>query len=433
MSRPQLDSILSVDEWARLESDLFTGAGEFLTRLREYARNRQLPPVALVITACLRALSSLPGNVTFDAGVGPGSLNLFVALVGRPGQGKDRLISMTNQAITAVCGGHVLEPQQLALGSGEGVAEALQPDEGRTISNPVLFGASEMGEVDALMRRTGSTLRGNLLKIYSGNALGFTNRGEKFTVGAHTYTAGLWVGVQPDKAGGLLDGQDDGLRHRFIWTELVDPNLTAPEGDASKPNNYGNTDIELPPVDIPQVISEGKPFAFHADIVQETQAMMIKTLQYGVQGLHSGHRHQTRLKLAAGLALMRSTDTVAPDDWKRAGALVQYSERVQERCLAHLRGEREREATERLVQKERADEQVRADRVRRFRNKVLTELKNGDVNTRTALQQAVRGDQRPVMKEVLDSLEREGLIVTQEGAHNQKYVQRNPNYTGPWE
>lgn len=45
MSAPQLDSALSVDEWVRLESDLFTGADESLTKLRDFARSQFLPPV----------------------------------------------------------------------------------------------------------------------------------------------------------------------------------------------------------------------------------------------------------------------------------------------------------------------------------------------------------------------------------------------------
>lgn len=431
MEEPQLNSALSDDEWIRLESDLFTGAGESLTRVRDYARSQFQPPVPFVITACLRVLSSLPGNATFDAGVGKGSLNLFVAVVGEPGQGKDRLITATNQAVVVAHEGHPLQPQELALGSGEGVAEALQPEEGHMTSAPVLFGASEVGEVAALMRRTGSTLRGNMLKIYSGNALGFTNRGEKFTVGAHTYTAGLWMGVQPDKAGDLLDGQDDGLRHRFIWTEALDPTLWLLEDDDSGPD-HPNTLVKPPTVEVPGAIIAGTPIAFHRDIVRETRKRMQITLKYGVQGPYSGHRHQTRLKLAAGLALLRSSDTVNLADWKQSGVLMEYSDRVQERCLAHLRGQREEEVAERIAQKERAEERVRAERVVRFRQKVLNKLESGEVKTRTELSQSVRGDQRMTMYEVLDALERDGLIFTEEGARGQKYVQRHPSYTGPW-
>lgn len=432
MGTPQLDSALSVDEWFRLELDLFAGADESLTRLRDLARSRFLPPVPFVVTACLRVLSSLPGNATFDAGLGQGSLNLFVAVVGMPGQGKDLLISATNRAVSVAHQGRCLEPIELALGSGEGVAEALQPEEGQSISAPVLFGASELGEVAALMSRTGSTLRGNLLKIYSGNALGFTNRGEKFTVPAHSYTAGLWMGVQPDKAGELLEGQDDGLRHRFVWTEVIDPTLETLDAELLGLDKGSDTEAGSPTVEVPASIISGTPIAFHPEIVRETQEMRLRTLKYGVQGPNAGHRHQTQLKLATGLALLLSVDMVSTDDWARAGVLMEYSTRVQERCLSHLQAQRDQKAAERISQKERAEERVRTDRAARFRQKVLDKLGAGEVSTRTELSQSVRSDQRATMNEVLDSLQQSGLIVGHEGERGQKYVQRNPAYAGPW-
>lgn len=423
MSTPNLHSALSAEEWSELETKLFDGAGVALIQLRDYARSRHLPPVAFVITACLRVLSSLPGSVTFDAGVGRGSLNLFVALVGKPGQGKDRLIAGTNEAVTVAGAGSLLAPEELALGSGEGIAEALNPSEGETTSAPVLFGASEIGEVAALMGRTGSTLRGNLLKMYSGNALGFTNRGEKFVVPAHSYTAGLWVGVQPDKAGALLDGEDDGLRHRFIWTELVDP--------TRREDVYAAD--ELKAVDVPLEILAGAPIGFHGDIVRDTTAMMDVTLRYGVQGSNSGHRHQTKLKLAAGLALLRSSGTVDLDDWRRAEALMSFSERVQDRCLRHLQGQRDQKIAERQNQQDRAEEQAQEQRMVLCRDKLLKKLESGETVTRSEVLQSVHSRQRPAMQAVLEALEVEEMIEIVEGANNRAYLRRHPSFSGVWE
>lgn len=426
---PTLNSALSLEQWEHLEADLFDGAGESLTVLRKYARAHHLPPVALTIVACLRVLSSLPGNVTFDAGVGTGSLNLFVALVGPPGAGKDRIVSMTRNAILVGCGDALdpLEPLELSLGSGEGVAEALQPTGEQTVSTPVLFGASELGEVAALMGRQGSTLRGNVLKIYSGNALGFTNRGEKFTVRAHSYTAGLWIGVQPDKAGALLDGQDDGLSHRFVWTELVDP--TRPATRQRRDNQPG----ALLPVSVPREVIDGESVSYHRDIQRETQQMHDVNLRYGVQGHNSGHRHQTRLKLAAGLALLRSSAEVDLEDWKRAGVLMDYSDRVQGSCLAHLQGQRDKEAAERLGERERAEEHLQGQRLDRCRAKALKLLESGDMVTRSQVLQDTNSRQRDVMGAVLDRLELREMITVTDGDRGRQYLQRNPGYTGKWE
>lgn len=427
MPNPKLNSALSLEQWEQLETALFDGAGESLTTLREYAHVHHLPPVALLIVTCLRVLSSLPGNATFDAGVGPGSLNLFVALVGKPGAGKDRTVSMSRDAVTVASEGKRLEPLELSLGSGEGVAEALQPEEGQTVSSPVLFGASELGEVAALMSRQGSTLRGNVLKIYSGNPLGFTNRGEQFTVPAHSYTAGLWIGVQPDRAGALLDGQDDGLSHRFVWTEMVDPTRKA------RQLQHDDAPGALHAVEVPSRVIDGKPVCYHRDIESETQQMLEVTLQYGVQGNNAGHRHQTRLKLAAGLALLRSSDAVDLEDWKRAGLLMEYSDRVQDSCLAHLQGQRDRAAADRLAERERAEEQLQADRVARCRSQALELLEDGEMVTRSSLLQRVHSRQRDVMGTVLEQMELHGMVSVTEGNRGRQYLQRNQNYTGAWE
>lgn len=422
MSTPRLQSALSLEQWQQLERDLFDEAGLALTTARDYARANYLPPVAFVLISCLKVLSSLPGNVTFDAGVGKGSLNLFAALVGGPGAGKDTLMLGVNQAVRVACDGRVLNPMELPLGSGEGIAETFKLEEGQSVSSPVLFGSSEIGQVETLMNRQGSTLRSNLLMIYSGNALGFTNRGEKFTVPAHSYTAGLWVGVQPDKAGALLDGQDDGLSHRFVWTELVDPTRIMPEVAPDA----------LQTVDVPADILNGVPVTFHADIVRETRAMNDIRLRYGVQGKNAGHRHQTRLKLAAGLALLRSAAVVDLEDWRRAGVLMDYSDQIQNDCLAHLKGQRDQEAAERLEQRERAEERVQSDRLARNRHKVLETLKNGDVVTRTEVLQSIHSRQRDVMAAVLETLEMEGMITVTEGENGRKFLQRNKDYAGEW-
>src|SRR5699024_6727136 len=95
----------------------------------------------------------------------------------------------------------------------------------------------------------GSTLMPQLRQLYSGETIGFSNAGKdtRVTVPRHTYRAGLIVGVQPLKAGALLDDADGGTPQRFIW---------APVGDPAAP--------DTPPVDPgPLAVTVGKFGATH--------------------------------------------------------------------------------------------------------------------------------------------------------------------------
>lgn len=365
-----LYSALTLAEWEQLEHNVFGGAGTALTTIRDYARSHFQPPIGFLVAATQYALTCLPGTATFDAGIGKGSPNLFIAVVARPGGGKDSLMTAASKALSVSTGEVQREPKHLQLGSGEGLYTALQPEKEQTVSDPVLFGMSEVNQLRALMGRTGSTLRGAILNMYSGNALGVSNKAETISVKANSYTAGLWVGVQPDNAGVLLDGGDDGLKHRFVWTEVVDPAL-----DDSL--TYGSTSTCLPVV-IPQQLLGGKGFTFHDDIVRATRGAKSRTLKTGHPGEYSGHRNQTRLKLACGLALLGSRAHVDLDDWARAGALMDYSDKVQSYCQRHLTDRRVDEQVDRLDVQEQAKDSLESKRQGRMEKKIIDSLKDSE-------------------------------------------------------
>lgn len=367
----KLESALTLDQWKTLEAKLFDGAGGALLSIRDWARGSHNPPVGAVVMTILRVLSSLPAGATFDAGVGPGSLNMLVALVGRPGAGKDKLAGSLAEDLMVSRGSFVIEPQEHALGSGEGVASVCKPragenpDDPTTPAPPVIFAESEAGRMEALMKREGATLRPTIMSVYSGNQLGSTNKAETVYVPRNSYTAGLWVGVQPDKAGALLGGPDDGLAHRFVWTELVDPNRER--------RTYPPHPIE--PISLPATLPE-TGVTYHEQIVQETREASTDTLLYGPKRDHQGHRHQTRLKVAAGLALLRSDSVVSLDDWDRAGVLMDYSDRVRGWCVKHLQAEEVRREVEREHQRDAAEEVRREENLKKSRDLILANVRD---------------------------------------------------------
>lgn len=408
MSR-QTESVLNNEQWAQLEYELFSDAGEALVSIRDWARGRLLPPVGAVVMSAHRVLSAVPAGTTFDAGGGSGSLNTLVALVGRPGQGKDRLAAAVAGALVVTDGRGLVHPVEAALGSGEGVAARCAPERGPdaqeddpgTPPTPVIFGESEAGKVETLMNRQGSTLRQTIMSIYSGNALGSSNKNEQMTVPRNSYTAGLWVGVQPDKAGALLGGADDGLAHRFIWTELVDPFAVDEHSSAT-----------LRAVCLPDGLKR-EGVTFPQAVVEQTRKALYETVKFGARGNHHGHRHQTRLKLAAGLALLRSDRVVNMDDWHRAGVLMDYSDRVRAWCLDHLEQQIIVDEAKRVERRDQADDEVHRNRVERNRRRILEALADDSTQDPvkwSPLMQARPSRERGAMSEALQQLINAGAV-----------------------
>lgn len=409
-----LESALTSQEWEQLEHDVFSGAGAALTTLKDYARENSQPPIPFLIASALYVSTCLPGNATFNAGVGRGSPNLFIAVVAKSGGGKDSLMTHVSGAFSVSTGEVQREPKQLPVGSGEGIYTALQPEKEKTVSDPVLFGMSEVNQLGALMGRTGSTLRGAILNMYSGNALGVTNKSETIYVKANSYTAGLWVGVQPDSAGVLLNGGDDGLKHRFVWTETIDPRMDVSDKHmTSLVNAYigklGSRaqNTSCLPVVIPQQLLDGEGFTFHEDIVRATMLAKRLRVKTGQVGEFAGHRNQTRLKLACGLALLGSRAHVSLDDWARAGALMDYSDKVQSYCQRHLTDRRVDEQVDRLDVQEQAKDSLESKRQGRMEGKIIDSLKDSERaqwRGRSGFLQGVKSNMRAAANSALMAL-----------------------------
>lgn len=409
------------NQWRQLENSVFGGAGGELQRVRDYARANHVSPVAFLNAAVLYTLAATPGTVTLDAGLGPFSPNLFLCCMGSPGAGKDRLMRTTRRGITVAGGGKDLRPTDAGIGSGEGLLAALSPDgEGNAPGASVLFGVSEVGLLKQLAGRQGSTLRPHLLNVYSGNALTVNNKSERLLIPADSYRACLWVGCQPDTAGFLLEGDDDGLRHRFVFTELVDP-VRTPGGEYPK---------TLPlHVSIPDALLHGEPMQFAEPIVRAVRDEQTMKLIYGAAPSGSGHQTQTTLKVAAGITLLHSRDSVTEGDYARACALMRYSADVAAAAEVHLFGKRVDADAERLARREAAEEQRDAKRAAKARRLVLEAVRDaGDWVPESPLRNSARR-YREEFDAVVRELEMHGAIelaTSEEGNRSRRFLRAGP-------
>lgn len=412
-------SALSREEWEELETALFVDAGPVLQDLRECARGHGVQLVAFVLTAVQYVLACTPGRAVFDSGLGHGSLNLFTVLLGEPGAGKDRLMRTVSTCLNVTCNGQKLEPVPLALGSGEGVLETLIPEEGAPWPKPVLFGESEVGNLHVLLSRKGSTLRGRLLNIYSGNSMGNSTKGNVLTVPANSYRACLWVAAQPEMAHLLTDGEDDGFRHRFVWVEMIDPLRYSELPDKA---------LERVDIDIPSSVHGGVSIDVPLEIKQLTWKASHKLAAYGIAEENSGHRNQTRLKLAAGFALIEGRGTIDAKDWARAGILMDYSDKVQARAMSFAKDRRVEEQVERLELKEKADQRRYETNVDKGRAAIVAALSDHDGVLWSAVSQRVNGRYRKYYAEARDELHRQHVIAIEQSDTGGMRLYRSMNF-----
>jgi hypothetical protein len=138
-----------------------------LGHIYDYARARRVSPWAVLGVVMVRVIAGIPPKVVLPALVGSRtSLNLFVALVGPSGAGKDAADGVARDAITWGSPANKLyqddEIPVLPLGTGEGIARTYRPHGTKPDEpNPVaaaIFYAPEIDTWAALAARQGSTL-----------------------------------------------------------------------------------------------------------------------------------------------------------------------------------------------------------------------------------------------------------------------------------
>src|SRR5690606_1806529 len=132
----------------------------------------------------------------------------------------------------------------VTIGSGEGIAAAYvergKGDDGPGVKHhaySALFDVAEVDTLASLSGRQGSTLLPELRKVWSGERLGFQNRdaSRSLPVEAHAYRAALVAGIQPARAGALLDDEAGGTPQRFVWLPATDPDAPARAPHAPEP------------------------------------------------------------------------------------------------------------------------------------------------------------------------------------------------------
>jgi hypothetical protein len=298
-----------------------------LTHVRDFARARRTAPWAVLAVVLARVVGACdPGLVLPPLIGGRASLNLYVALVGASGAGKDSALAVAEDAVPLV---GVTLPL-VHPGSGEGIAHAyMRRDKGDLVQHThrVLLVAPEVDSLGALANRRGSTLLPELRRAWTGASLGFqyADPTRRLAVPAHAYRLCLVVGVQPRRAAALLDDQDAGTPQRFVWAHVTDAQAPDVAPLAPEPRPWRPT---------PSLCAAGE-FVVCDQARAELDAAHLARVRGGHDELDA-HAGLARLKIAAAFALWQRRTDITPDDWHLAGRVLDHSTDVRGGVVAEL-------------------------------------------------------------------------------------------------
>lgn len=326
------------------EYDKFWSSTDELKIIHESARARLVGPWALLGACFTRINVMTPYWVTLPPLTGGrASLNLFVGLVGPSGAGKGGATAAATDTIDtgATWLGGENSQRMVNLGSGEGIIHAFRKraKDGKPEweCRSVVFNVQEIDLLTATATRSGATILPVLRSMWSGEQLGFQNADptRRLQVPPHKYRASLLVGIQPLRAGSLLDDADGGTPQRFLFVPTDDPG--APDQPPIKPEKIKWRK--------PLFDSLRDPFTSTYDItlpeaveslVRGQRLEMLRNQAEGSKNA-SGHDTLATIKYAAHFALLAGRTTVTEDDWDLALTLNKVSVHTRNNIQTQLR------------------------------------------------------------------------------------------------
>ena len=345
------------------EFEAFWSARDELKLIRTFARARMVSPWATLGTVLARVVAAAQPFIVLPPPPKEASLNLFIGLVGLSGDGKGAAEGVAAEAVQ-------VDPfafQTLTLGSGQGIAHAymrrvkengVSAVEQHTTS--VLFTVQEIDMLAGLTeQKAGSTLTPTLRNAYMGERLGhqYADPDKRLPVPEHKYRLCLVAGVQPGRAGVLLNDADGGTPQRFLWLPTTDPQAPGTPPDEPQPVEWKMP--SLPPA--------GPYGRVRLPVCQTARTAIAENRRATLLGQGdplNGHGLLARLKVAAALGLLNGHLKVTDDDWALARTVVTVSDQTRALVAAALsraaadrnRARGEDEAERAVIVEERAAE-----------------------------------------------------------------------------
>ncbi len=431
------------------EEDMFWESRAILAHVYNYATAKYATPWAVLGSVLARAVAAVEPNIQLPAPIGTeASLNLYVALVGTSGGGKDIAFGVAKKALDIWHGQDPLETEVIPLGSGEGLSHiymklppkltarrkpadddsaaiglGFNPDPDKPIQHRsrALVTIAEIDTLEAIGQRRGSTLGGQLRQAWNGGQIGFhyVDIAKRMIVPEHVYRMCLVASIQPGRAGALLAESDGGTPQRFLWLPATNPNMVR-DDDATVPDPIG---WEPPRFQAPRVLFD--LCAPAADAVIDNHVKR----QRGDGDALDGHSVLNRVKVAAALAILdigrpvAERLTVSEEDWRLAGVVQAVSDRTRAAVQRHLADAAREENTRKAIGEAHktivVSETVESDGLRKAARWVRGKLSD-EWQTEQQLREKIKGTQKKYLAEVIDKLQAAGEIEVGEYSANNK-------------
>jgi len=408
----------------------------YLAMLRRYALARYTSPWAVLGMCLTRVVAATEPNIKLPATIGTeASLNLFLALVGASGSGKDAAAGVATRAIEIhTPDGNPLQIDQIPIGSGEGLTDVYMRIPQRRPRRPqqqdgigedllgldiagngayqyrtrALITIPEIDTLGSLMERRGSTIGGQLRQAAMGQQLGFFYRDEskRLIVPAHTYRMCLALGVQPRRAATLLAEADGGTPQRFIWLPATDPAI-----QANPTPEPAGLYWEAPRYAAPQVLYN------LCQTAHDTILGAHLDRNRGTGNPLDGHRLLAQLKASAAFSLLDGpTLEITEQDWWLAGLLMAKSDATRDQVVQQLADATREEAqaknlaaASQAVAVQEGLESATLDKTIRWVSRRLSVCPAGEWLMLRDLRHAVKSAWRPCLAEALDVLVSRGF------------------------
>ena len=430
--------------------------------IREFALHRYAAPWAVLGATLARAVACVEPNIQLPAVIGTeASLNLFVGLIGQSGGGKDIANGVAKALLLPVEGRDPVPLDVIPLGSGEGLSHIYMkpppklskkkgqadedsaaiglafngdPDVAIQYRTRALVNIAEIDTMGSLSQRRGSTIGGQLRQAWSGQQLGFqyVDLTKRMIVPEHSYRLCLTAGIQPGRAGVLLEETDGGTPQRFLWLPAYNREIEEPTDEQ----------IDNPPP--PMAGQEWTPPRYRAGQVcfkvcstaRRTIVRAHIARGRGEGDALDGHSLLNRLKTAAALAILcgdrpERQCEVTEEDWELAGVIMAVSDATRARVQQVL-AEQAREENKQRAIAEAHKTLVVESKLEDVGVKRATAWLRGKINeewtTEQSLRGKIKGNLRKYLGEALDALVAAGEIEAGEYQANNgiaRHVRRN--------
>jgi hypothetical protein len=410
-----------LEDEAETKEDMFWIETPILDHIRSHAQANRTAPWPVLgcelarVAAATHPKVQLPGR---GSGANKGSLNLFVALVGEPGKGKDQALAEARSAIELGDDDIAL----MRLGSGEGLAHAYKGRKRASKDEPykevwlrrqVMFEESEIETVLKLGGRQGSTLISELRSAWNAGKLGhmFVDPQKRLDIPTHSYRMSLVVGVQPSKAGVILDDSAGGMPQRFLW--LLCSDRWAPD--------FTSSEYELKPIQLAYAeVLDSDPEDHIIPVCQSAVSDIDDFAKRSLRGEYDGdplrgHWLQSKLKVAGLLAIMHGCTEVDDEWWRIADLVMKRSDEGRAVCAYHswlehgkvIRG-KAKDAAVIAVTSAEAVEEKKVGRCRKGILKVVKPYPSWVAMTR--INRSLRSDLKDILHDTLDLMVSEGVL-----------------------